>query len=123
MRFNSIDIIRDVHRCVAPDVDLSSVADQHDDLIKLEFPETSPKNLGHLCSIKTGAYSEIAILLNCLLVRKPHSADVFISAYNKLKTQERSLSRSTLSNYSYVHINMPKLCNFIPRPAVYKWIN
>ena len=64
------------------------------DLINLEFPEKTPKNaLRYLCSFKTGAYSEISILLSRILVCKPHSADCerLISAYNKLKTQERSL--------------------------------
>ena len=62
----------------------------------------------------------VSILLSRILVCKPHSADCerLISAYNKLKTQARSsLSRSTLSDYLYVHINMPELCNFNPRPA------
>ena len=54
------DIIRDVHRYSALDMDLASVVDRYDDLINLEFPEKTPKNyLCYLCSIKTTLLHEI----------------------------------------------------------------
>jgi hypothetical protein len=66
------------------------------------------------------------IVLGRILVCKPHSADCerVISLYNKVKsTCTSSLKRQTMSDYLYIHINMPPLSNFDPRPATLQWMD
>jgi len=58
------------------------------------------------------------------LVAKPHSCDVerLVSAYNLFKDDDRcSLSAETVDAYLHVHINMPVLADFDPRPVLTLW--
>lgn len=68
----------------------------------------------------------MAVALARILVCKPHAADCerIISLYNRLKsTFCNSFDRQTIVDYLYIHFNMPALCNFDPRPAVFKWLS
>lgn len=85
--------------------------------------------LRNLCRNTTDSESSeispLAVALSRILVCKPHSADCerLISAYNRLKTSARSsLDRQTISDYMYIHVNMPPLVQFDPRPAVLYWL-
>ena len=71
-------------------------------------------------------YEDLSVVLGRILVCKPHSADCerIISHYNIIKSAERSsFNRQTISDYLYIYMNMPLLCNFDPRPAVLHWLN
>ena len=126
----SVDDIRQVHEKVAPDIDLAMLADQFD--CQLEFNKDkysihskNPKAiLRKICA--TSCYNELTIVLSRILVCKPHSADCerLISAYNSIKSVSRcSQPRETISDYLYIHINMPSVSNFDVRPAACMWMN
>ena len=133
------DDIRNVHQNVVPDLELAVIADEyadiqisHNDNAKLAKQVLSDLCLGATTITENESQldqdqpSELAVTLSRIIVCKPHSADCerLISAYNRLKTFLRtSLDRDTISDYLYVHVNMPVLCNFDPRPAVWKWMN
>ena len=133
------DDIRNVHSNIVPDLELAIIADEYADI---QISQTQSRNvksaqpakqvLSDLCfgatsdTVNVNQPSELAVTLSRILVCKPHSADCerIISAYNRLKTFLRtSLDRDTISDYLYVHVNMPVVCNFDPRPAVWKWMN
>ena len=131
--------IRNVHKVLMPDFNLASFADEYSD-IQLHLEEkksaTEPKSARAVLQYLTrearastcekNITSPVAVALARILVCKPHSADCerLISAYNRLKTANRSsLNRKTISEYLYVNVNMPKLCDFDPMPAVVMWLN
>ena len=119
-----------VHKAIAPDIDIASIADQYDDLRRsgLAVGKLATDTLKAICVLSNqnaGMYSELSIILSRLLVCKPHSADCerAISVYSRIKTASRiSLSRESLSNYLYVNMNMPPLTKFDPRPAVNRFL-
>ena len=66
----------------------------------------------------------ISLAIARTLVSKPHWCDVerLVSAYNLFKDDDRcSLSAETVDAYLHVHINMPVLADFDPRPALTLW--
>ena len=120
--------IRAVWKLFVPDVDLAVLAQEYEDIQALSRKPTDPRQV--LCMICSSEYplpSSLArsTTLARILVCKPQSADCerLISAYNRLKSSQRnSLEHATMGNYLYVHINMPPLTSFDPRPAVLRWI-
>jgi len=129
IKFSATDEeIRDVHRSIAPDLDLASLAIERKELQNCkEIPKDNPYTV--LQSILKGGkeeYDNLAVVLGRILVCKPHSADCeqVISKYNKVKSTCRaSFDRQTVSDYLYINMNMPPLCEYDPRPAVLRWIN
>jgi len=122
------DAIKNTHRIIAPDVSLAVLAEEYTDIqlfMLKDGTKPCPRDvLKRLCEINVD--SPLVTVLSRILVCKPHSADCerLISAYNLLKSIHRaSLSRQTISDYLYIHVNMPTLCNFDPRPAVLKWLS
>ena len=120
--------IRAVHQSIAPDLDLANLAIQYQDLQdSVEIPKDNPYNV--LQTIVKGGekqYENLSIVLGRILVCKPHSADCerVISLYNKIKSTCRSsLQRQTISDYLYINMNMPPLCDFDPRPAIMRWLD
>ena len=71
-------------------------------------------------------YENLSIVLGRILICKPHSADCerVISLYNKIKfTCRSSLQQQTISDYLYINMNMPPLCDFDSRPAIIRWLD
>ena len=104
------------------------MAIQYQDLQdSVEIPKDNPYNV--LQTIVKGGekqYENLSIVLGRILVCKPHSADCerVISLYNKIKSTCRSsLQRQTISDYLYINMNMPPLCDFDPRPAIMRWLD
>ena len=121
------DEIKDVRRSIAPDLDLANVAIQYQDLQDCaEMQKADPFSM--LQNMLQGArdeYSDVCVVLGRILACKPHSADRerVISLYNKNKSTCRSsFKRQTVSDYLYIHMNMPQLCDFDPRPAALRWM-
>ena len=59
------------------------------------------------------------------VVVKPHSCDVerLVSAYNLFEDDDRcSLSAQTMDAYLHIHVNMPVLADFDPRPTLLSWM-
>ena len=118
--------IKNVHRIIAPDVDLALLAEEYTDIQLLDSDNMKccRRILKNICIVNNS--SPLATVLSRILVCKPHSADCerLISAYNRVKSLDRaSLSRQTISDYLYINVNMPPLCNFDPRAAVLKWFS
>ena len=114
------DEIKEVHRSIAPDLDLANVAIQYQDLQDCaEIQKTDPFSM--LQNMVQGArdeYSGVCVVLGRILACKPHSADCerIFSLYNKIKSTCRtSVKSQTVSDYLYIHMNMPQLCDFDPR--------
>ena len=121
------DEIKDVRRSIAPDLDLANVAIQYQDLQDCaEMQKADPFSM--LQNMLQGArdeYSDVCVVLGRILACKPHSAgcERAISLYNKNKSTCRSsFKRKTVSDYLYIHMNMPQLCDFDPRPAALRWM-
>ena len=120
--------IRDVHKSIAPDLDLANLAIQYKELQNCTgIPKDNPYKV--LQSIIKGGkeeYNDEIIVLSRILVCKPHSADCerVISQYNKVKSTCRaSFDRQTVSDYLYINMNMPPLCEYDPRPAILRWMD
>ena len=121
------DEIKEVHRSIAPDFDLSNVAIQYQDLQDCaEMQKVDPFSmLQNMLQGSRDEYSDVCVVLGRILACKPHSADCerAISLYNKIKSTCRSsFKRQTVSDYLYIHMNMPQLCDFDPRPAALRWM-
>ena len=121
------DEIKEVRRSIAHDLDLANVAIQYQDLQDCaEIQKADPFSM--LQNMVQGArdvYSDVCVVLGRILACKPHSADCerVISLYNKIKpTCRSSFKRQTVSDYLYIHMNMPQLCDFDPRPAALRWM-
>ena len=119
--------IKKVHRSIAPNLDLANVAIHYQDLQDCaEIQKADPFSM--LQKMVQGArdeYSDVCVVLGCILACKPHSADCerVISLYKKIKSGCRSsFKRQTFSNYLCIHINLPQLCDFDPRPAALRWM-
>ena len=70
--------------------------------------------------------SNLLMLLARILVMSPHSMHVefAISAYNLIKDDHRaSLDRETMNAYLVVHLDMPPVSHFDPRPIAARWCN
>jgi hypothetical protein len=123
------DDLRDIQRSVAPDLSLANLAIQFQELQDCdEIPKENPHTVLH--SIVKGDqeqyYETVSVVLGRILACKPYSADCerVISLYNKVKSTCRSsLKCQTMSDYLYIHMNMPPLSAFDPRPATLKWMN
>lgn len=75
-------------------------------------------------SLANEEWKSVSLAIARTLVAKPHSCDVerLVSAYNLFKDDDRcSLSAETVDAYLHVHINMPVLADFDPRPALTLW--
>ena len=121
------DETKEVHLGIAPDLDLANVASQYQDLQDCaEIQKADPFSM--LQNMVQGArdeYSDVCVVLGCILACKPHSADCerVISLYNKIKSTCRSSFKcQTVSDYLYIHVNMPQLCDFDPKPAALRWM-
>jgi len=107
--------IRAVWKLFVPDVDLTVLAQEYENIQALSPKPTDPRQvLRMICSSKYPSPSSLArsTTLARILVYKPQSADCerLISAYmyNRLKSSQRnSLEHATIGNYLYIHINMP----------------
>ncbi|CAB4031786.1 E3 SUMO- ligase KIAA1586-like isoform X3 [Paramuricea clavata] len=94
------DEIRDVHQSIAPDLSLANLAIQYQELQQCnEIPKGNPHTV--LQSI-VEADEEVG---------EQHYANV------------SSLKRQTMSDYLYIHINMPPLSTFDPQPATLQWMD
>ena len=105
----------------------ANVAIQYQDLQDCaEMQKADPLNM--LQNMLQGArdeYSDVCVVLGRILACKPLSAhcERVISLYNKIKSTCRSsFKRQTVSDYLYIHMNMPQLCDFDPRPAALRWM-
>ena len=120
--------IRDVHKSIAPDLDLANLAIQYQDV---QDSATLCKDnpyilLQNLLKKHKEEYEDLSVVLGRILVCKPHSADCerIISLYNIVKSADRSLlNRQTISDYLYINMNMPLVSDFDPRPAVLHWLD
>ena len=120
--------IRDVHKSIAPDLDLANLAIQYQDV---QDCATLCKDnpyilLQNLLKKHKEEYEDLSVVLGRILVCKPHSADCerIISLYNIVKSADRSLLNcQTISDYLYINMNMPLLSDFDPRPAVLHWLD
>lgn len=68
--------------------------------------------------------SNLLMLLARILVMSPHSMHVefAISVYNLIKDDHRaSLDRETMNAYLVVHLDMPPVSHFDPRPIAARW--
>ena len=121
------DEIKEVQRSIAPDLDLTNVANQYQDLRDCaEMQKVDPFSmLQNMLQGASDEYSDVCVVLGRILACKPHSADCerVISLYNKIKSTCRSsFKRQTVSDYLYIHMNVPQLCDFDPRPAALRWM-
>lgn len=120
------DDIRNVHEGIGPDTELAELAYQYDTITQRYQADEKPcKALLQTISGQE-EFTTLSKILCRILVCKPQSADCerLISAYSLLKAPGRSLlQNSTLANYLYIRINMPKLATFDPRPATLFWLN
>ena len=106
---------------------MATLAIEYQDLQEnVNLPKDNPyivlQSIVKGCSEK---YADVALVLARILVCKPHSADCerLISLSNKVKSTSRaSCQRQTVSDYLYINMNMPPLCEFAPRPAVWQWL-
>lgn len=128
MSFDRSVNLRNIHECIASDLDLASLDLEYSEVIDLGFSETLKKlSLIEMIQmfIRLGNYPILTTIFARIAAAKPHSADVerLISCNNILKTEKRSLlSIQTENLYLYVYFNMPPLESWDPRPAITKWI-
>lgn len=120
--------IEEIHRFIAPDVDLVSLNLQFREICAKPLVKKMPLRslVSHLAqNDESSCYEEILIVLARLIAATPHSADVerSISANNLLKTNLRSsLDLSTENKYLHIHYNMPPITKWDPRKTVIDWI-
>ena len=84
------DEIKEVHRSIAPDLDLANVAIQHQDLQDCaEMQKANPFSMRqNMLQAATDEYSDVYVFLGRILACKPLSAhcERVISLSNKIKS-------------------------------------
>ncbi|KAF0753973.1 E3 SUMO-protein ligase KIAA1586-like [Aphis craccivora] len=126
---NNTANIEKVYNLVGHDLSLQDLSLEYGELLEANnISDLKKMNLTDLVKFISGSqyYQNVLNILARILVAKPHSADVerLISTSNILKSIDRqSLSVETENQFLYVHLNMPPLMSWDPRPAIVKWIN
>lgn len=124
--------LREVHRLFGPDLDLSLLQLQYNEVIDKNIPvklnEDGYDIIKALVKTSTSAknYRELVTVLGRILVCTPHSADVerCISANNLLKTPMRNrIAIETENKFLYVYFNMPALEAWNPKSAINLFLN
>ena len=112
---------------IAPDLDKQQFHSSYSEVVHFMRNATCrPKNLQDvlLVTLRNIDWLPLSIAVARVLAAKPHSCDVerLVSAYNLAKDDDRcSLAENTLDAYLHIHINMPVLSKFNPRPALHHW--
>ena len=118
--------IRSVHASVGPDLDLSTVSLEYQELASQQkFTCLRLNEMVKTLSNAKKGYSNVCTMLARILAAKPHSADVerCISANNLLKTSLRSSLRlSTEALYLFIHHNLPPVADWNPTVAACHWL-
>lgn len=119
----------EVHRLIAPDLDISALSLQFQELSEFESGLRNlclEKLVSHLANNDTtSSYVDVLTVLSRIAAATPHSADVerTVSANNLLKTSiKNNLNLETENNYLDVHFNMSTLTEYDPRETVINWI-
>ena len=79
-------------------------------------------------SLANEQWKSVYLAIARTLVAKPHSCDFerLVSAYNLFKNDvdddRCSLSAETIDAYLHIHVNMPVLADYDPRPALLLWM-
>lgn len=121
--------IMEIHEKIAPDLDISSLGLQFNELCELgQLRDCNISDIvSHLAANDVNSsYVDVLTVFARLVAATPSSADVerSISANNLLKTSLRSsLKLETENNYLHVHYNMPSLTEWEPKDAVVRWLN
>lgn len=120
--------LKEIPSVWAPDMDLEEFGCQYSDILEFDNIDSLrrfslEKLLKHLAS--NSSCNVVTTVLARIVAAKPHSADVerIISANNLLKSSMRSsLNLDTENLNLFVHINMPVLKDWNPRPAILLWM-
>lgn len=128
LNFEKETDLRQLYALFGPDLDLSSLQLQFDELIDQNIYVKLAGDFGQIIKTlsKNTIYKDIVIAMSRIHVLTPHSADVerCISANNLIKTPLRNaISIETENKYLYIYFNMPTLENWDPRPAIRMWMN
>lgn len=128
LSFNENADIREVHKLLATDLDLSSLQLQFNEIVdqntNAKLNGDADKMIQTLAANEN--YKEIVITMSRIQACTPHSADVerCISVNNLIKTPLRnSVSIETENKYLFVYFNMPVLEKWNPRKAIKLWMN
>lgn len=118
-----------IHNLIGTDLDLASLHLQYTDLTNsADEIKTLPilDLIKYLCDpSRIILFSELITVLARIAACTPNSADVerVISSNNNLKTIKRmTMLIPTENDYLYIHLNMPSLSKWNPRPAVSRYL-
>ncbi|OWA50855.1 hypothetical protein BV898_15359 [Hypsibius exemplaris] len=119
------DDLRVCHATIAPDLSLKDFALELTDFSRSGLVEGQSVRQNLLIAMKQPSMKLVTNCLARVIVAVPHSCDIerLISAYNLLKSPDRSRMTSETANpYLHVMINMLVLTNFNVWPAVKIWM-
>jgi len=116
----------DIHKAyaiMASDQDCKEFFASYGELITFLKTAGANKSLYDIftLSLVNEQWRSVSLAIARTVVVKPHSCDVerLVSAYNLFKDDDRcSLSAETMDAYLHIHVHMPVLADFDPRPAL-----